>query len=188
MFAARRTQFVYQAANSSVKASTDHSQVAYLFLLRLLGWLGSLHEGTTLKNPPLTGSITLIGNLGPQFTTTPPLANLAYGSLAPSGGSLVGVTPSLTTVTWDDGASRGTATKLVTWVPTALNASPYDPVSATASANAAVSQQLYTAVGTQGGPTARCIGSCPNAGTALAIPASLWLLGGGVAVGMILAL
>lgn len=57
----------------------SQNPVAYLFLLRLQGWLGGLHDGTHLEQPPLTGEITNIGALGAKFTIMLPLANVAYG-------------------------------------------------------------------------------------------------------------
>ena len=57
----------------------SQTPVAYLFLLRLVGWLGSLHPGVKLDRPPLSGDVMRIGTLGPRFTTTAPLVNLAWG-------------------------------------------------------------------------------------------------------------
>lgn len=57
----------------------SQTPVAYLFLLRLVGWLGSLHPGVKLDRPPLSGEVMRIGTMGPKFTTTAPLVNLAWG-------------------------------------------------------------------------------------------------------------
>lgn len=57
----------------------SQTPVAYLSLLRLVGWLGSLHPGVKLDRPPLSGDVMRIGSLGPKFTTTAPLVNLAWG-------------------------------------------------------------------------------------------------------------
>ena len=68
--------------------------------------------------PPLSGVTTLVAKVLVLYSTTPPLANLAYSADALEGGSLVGVLPRPTT--FMEGASGGsggvTVTRLVTWV------------------------------------------------------------------------
>ena len=86
---------------------------AFLFLQQLTHFFAELDDGFVITAPPLPDVTTIVQRLSALYTTTPPLANLAYGTSAPEGGSLVGVRPSLTTFT------RGgvTGTRLVTWVP-----------------------------------------------------------------------
>ncbi|KAI7502989.1 hypothetical protein KC347_g8773 [Hortaea werneckii] len=152
----------------------SQTPVAYLFLLRLVGWLGSLHPGVKLDRPPLSGDAMRIGTLGPKFTTTAPLVNLAWGASAPSDGSLKDVRPSLTTwtLTSDFAGSHSVrlVTSFVTWLPTATAVSTtVDPQTASSSAAARISEELGAALssmaadaGGQGGPSGKCIGDCPD--------------------------
>ncbi|KAI7361651.1 hypothetical protein KC336_g21800, partial [Hortaea werneckii] len=152
----------------------SQTPVAYLFLLRLVGWLGSLHPGVKLDRPPLSGDAMRIGTLGPKFTTTAPLVNLAWGPSAPSDGSLKDVRPSLTTwtLTSDFAGSHSVrlVTSFVTWLPTATAVSTtVDPQTASSSAAARISEELGAALssmaadaGGQGGPSGKCIGDCPD--------------------------
>ncbi|KAI7493690.1 hypothetical protein KC367_g8455 [Hortaea werneckii] len=152
----------------------SQTPVAYLFLLRLVGWLGSLHPGVKLDRPPLSGDVMRIGTLGPKFTTTAPLVNLAWGASAPSDGSLKDVRPSLTTWTltsnFAGSHSVHLVTSFVTWLPTATAVSTtIDPKTASSSAAARISEELGAALssmaadaGGQGGPSGKCIGDCPD--------------------------
>ncbi|KAI7257888.1 hypothetical protein KC332_g12199 [Hortaea werneckii] len=152
----------------------SQTPVAYLFLLRLVGWLGSLHPGVKLDRPPLSGDVMRIGTLGPKFTTTAPLVNLAWGASAPSDGSLKDVRPSLTTWTltsnFAGSHSVHLVTSFVTWLPTATAVSTtIDPKTASSSAAARISEELGAALssmaadaGGQGGPSGKCIGDCPG--------------------------
>ncbi|KAI7194703.1 hypothetical protein KC363_g1993 [Hortaea werneckii] len=152
----------------------SQTPVAYLFLLRLVGWLGSLHPGVKLDRPPLSGDVMRIGTLGPKFITTAPLVNLAWGASAPSDGSLKDVRPSLTTwtLTSDFAGSHSVhlVTSFVTWLPTATAVSTtVDPQTASSSAAARISEELGAALssmaadaGGQGGPSGKCIGDCPD--------------------------
>ncbi|GAB1739911.1 hypothetical protein NU219Hw_g4842t1 [Hortaea werneckii] len=156
----------------------SQTPVAYLFLLRLVGWLGSLHPGVKLDRPPLSGDVMRIGTLGPRFTTTAPLVNLAWGASAPSDGSLKDVRPSLTTwsLTSDFAGSHTVhlVTSFVTWLPTATAIrTTVDPRTASSSAAARISDELGAALssmaadaGGQGGPSGKCIGDCPDKGQA----------------------
>ena len=156
----------------------SQNPMAYLALANFESWLATLIKGVTLSTPPLTGSITQLAALSAAFTTTPPLANLAYGASAPFDGTLAGVTPELMTQTitvLPSGTATGAAsvkrlTMLVDWVATAtatgISAGPrYDPLSASASA-ASVAASALRSVSTmgQGGPSQQCHGKCPGSG------------------------
>ncbi|KAI7152736.1 hypothetical protein KC349_g8800 [Hortaea werneckii] len=176
----------------------SQNPVAYLFLLRLVGWLGSLHPGVKLDRPPLSGDVMRIGTLGPKFTTTAPLVNLAWGASAPSDGSLKDVRPSLTTwsLTSDFAGSQSVhlVTSFVTWLPTATAIrTTVDPRTASSSAAARISEELGAALsslaadaGGQGGPSGKCIGDCPDKGQAVRKALSLGYMF--ATVGMILSL
>ncbi|KAK3707813.1 hypothetical protein LTR37_011815 [Vermiconidia calcicola] len=90
----------------------SQNPLAFDFFRSLSSWLSGLnsHAGATLTSLPLADVTTIVPALQPLYTTEPPLANLAYGSNAPPGGSLAAVTPSMTTF--------GEVTELVTWLPT----------------------------------------------------------------------
>ncbi|KAI7160823.1 hypothetical protein KC343_g14846 [Hortaea werneckii] len=174
----------------------SQNPVAYLFLLRLVGWLGSLHPGVKLDRPPLSGDVMRIGSLGPKFTTTAPLVNLAWGASAPSDGSLRDVRPSLTTwtLTSDFAGSHSVhlVTSFVTWLATATAiATTVNPNTASSSAAARISEELGAALssmaadaGGQGGPSGKCIGDCPDEGQAVGSASSLGFTL--AAVGMVL--
>ncbi|KAI7196566.1 hypothetical protein KC324_g4408 [Hortaea werneckii] len=163
----------------------SQNPVAYLFLLRLVGWLGSLHPGVKSDRPPLSGDVMQIGTLGPKFTTTAPLVNLAWGPSAPLDGSLKDVRPSLTTwsLTSDFAGSHSVhlVTSFVTWLPTATAVrTTVDPRTASSSAAARISDELGAALssmaadaGSQGGPSGKCIGDCPDKGHAVGNALSL---------------
>jgi len=133
---------------------SSQNPIAYLFLLRLLEWLDSLQPGTRLEDTPLIGNIASISSLSPLFTTTPPLANLAYGASAPPGGSLGDVTPSLTTYTSTAtdtsdataGVKTITITSIAQWVPTAPTVSGYNPTAGSQLAAGVASAQLQSAM------------------------------------------
>ncbi|TKA83979.1 hypothetical protein B0A55_00254 [Friedmanniomyces simplex] len=105
----------------------SQNPVACLALASFETWLAAINEGTTLPTPPLTGGITQLAALSSAFTTTPPLANLAYGASAPFDGTLADVTPQLMTQTITvppTGTTSGSSslqviTMLVDWVATA---------------------------------------------------------------------
>ncbi|KAI6894930.1 hypothetical protein KC316_g10614 [Hortaea werneckii] len=178
----------------------SQTPVAYLFLLRLVGWLGSLHPGVKLDRPPLSGDVMRIGTLGPKFTTTAPLVNLAWGASAPSDGSLKDVRPSLTTwsLTSDFAGSHSVhlVTSFVTWLPTATAIrTTVDPRTASSSAAARISEELGAALssmaadaGGQGGPSGKCIGDCPDKGQAVgsALPLAFMLATVGIILGLLL--
>ncbi|KAI7542492.1 hypothetical protein KC331_g7945 [Hortaea werneckii] len=178
----------------------SQTPVAYLFLLRLVGWLGSLHPGVKLDRPPLSGDVMRIGTLGPKFTTTAPLVNLAWGASARSDGSLKDVRPSLTTwsLTSDFAGSHSVhlVTSFVTWLPTATAIrTTVDPRTASSSAAARISEELGAALssmaadaGGQGGPSGKCIGDCPDKGQAVgsALPLAFMLATVGMILGLLL--
>ncbi|KAI7547166.1 hypothetical protein KC343_g15143 [Hortaea werneckii] len=178
----------------------SQNPVAYLFLLRLVGWLGSLHPGGKLDQPPLSGDVMGIGSLGPKFTTTAPLVNLAWGASAPSDGSLRDVRPSLTTWTlasnFAGSQSVRLVTSFVTWLPTATaSRTTVDPRTASSSAAARISEELGAALssmaadaGGQGGPSGKCIGGCPDKSQAVgnALSLSLILVTLGTVLGVLL--
>ncbi|KAK0830863.1 hypothetical protein LTR73_003250 [Friedmanniomyces endolithicus] len=131
------------------------------------------------RYPQQRRSITQLAVLSSAFTTTPPLANLAYGASAPFDGTLAGVTPELMTQTHTvlpSGTAAGAAsvkrlTMLVDWVATATataTAGPtYDPLSASASAASVAASDLQSALRSvstigQGGPSQQCHGKCPG--------------------------
>ncbi|GAB7358778.1 hypothetical protein MBLNU230_g4004t1 [Neophaeotheca triangularis] len=110
--------------------------LAYLFIQRLRRWLG----GQQLPTPVLSGQVLGIESLLSQFTTTPPLANIAYGSHAPADGRFAAVTPVLTTLTtWSadptnsDTSRAATITRVASWVPTAPGAIGFGPEDSTES-------------------------------------------------------
>ncbi|KAK0806081.1 hypothetical protein LTR38_005299 [Friedmanniomyces endolithicus] len=160
----------------------SQNPMAYLALANFESWLATLNKGVTLTTPPLTGSITQLAALSAAFTTTPPLANLAYGASAPFDGTLAGVTPELMTQTitvQPSGTATGSAsvkrlTMLVDWVATATATgstagSRYDPLSASASAASVAASDLQSALRSvstigQGGPSQQCHGKCPGSG------------------------
>ncbi|KAK3714467.1 hypothetical protein LTR37_007773 [Vermiconidia calcicola] len=92
----------------------SQNPLAFEFLRSLSSWLSALNSHATLTSLPLADVTTIVPALASLYTIEPPLANLAYGSNAPPGGSLAAVTPSMTTFT--DG--EVTVTELVTWLPT----------------------------------------------------------------------
>ncbi|KAK5705776.1 hypothetical protein LTR17_021365 [Elasticomyces elasticus] len=155
---------------------SSQNPVAFLALAEFKSWLEDINKGVDLKTPPLTGSITQLGAMRSAFTTTPPLANLAYGPSAPFDGTLAGVTPELMTQTITvppTGTETGSAslrmiTMLVDWLPTAPasgTATPsYDASAASASASSAASSNLQAAIGSlttaQAEPTSECYGPC----------------------------
>ncbi|KAK1814112.1 hypothetical protein LTR12_011470 [Friedmanniomyces endolithicus] len=160
----------------------SQNPMAYLALANFESWLATLKKGVTLTTPPLTGGITQLAALSAAFTTTPPLANLAYGASAPFDGTLAGVTPELMTQTitvQPSGTATGSAsvkrlTMLVDWVATATATgstagSRYDPLSASASAASVAASDLQSALRSvstigQGGPSQQCHGKCPGSG------------------------
>ncbi|KAK1044224.1 Peptide chain release factor 1, mitochondrial [Friedmanniomyces endolithicus] len=174
------------ATNTTAPFTTDSllwhnfNPMAYLALANFESWLATLNKGVTLTTPPLTGSITQLAALSAAFTTTPPLANLAYGASAPFDGTLAGVTPELMTQTitvQPSGTATGSAsvkrlTMLVDWVATATATgstagSRYDPLSASASAASVAASDLQSALRSvstigQGGPSQQCHGKCPG--------------------------
>ncbi|KAK4973358.1 hypothetical protein LTR42_005343 [Elasticomyces elasticus] len=170
---------------------SSQNPVAFLALAEFKSWLGEINKGVDLKAPPLTGSITQLGAMRSAFTTTPPLANLAYSPSAPFHGTLAGVTPQLMTQTITvspTGTETGSAslrmiTMLVDWVPTAPasgTATPsYDASAASASASSAASSNLQAAIGSltttaQAEPTSECYGPClKGGGTRSSVPALL---------------
>lgn len=140
---------------------------AYLFVKDLAAFFYKLDynrainaPNTAITAPPLSAVTPLVAQLSALYTTTPPLANLAYGPSAPEGGSLAGVTPSLTT--WTSGTE--TVTELVTWVPTE-GGSTYDAGQASRSANVAASEALSAsfaaASGGDGAESTMCYGRGP---------------------------
>ncbi|KAK3666145.1 hypothetical protein LTR22_003151 [Elasticomyces elasticus] len=156
---------------------SSQNPVAFLALAEFKSWLGEINKGVDLKTPPLTGSITELGSMRSAFTTTPPLANLAYGASAPFDGTLAGVTPELMTQTITvpppgtetESASLRMITMLVEWVPTAAAmgtaTSSYDASAASASASSAASSNLQAAIGSltttaKSEPTSECYGPC----------------------------
>ncbi|KAK4552556.1 hypothetical protein LTR86_010200 [Recurvomyces mirabilis] len=166
----------------------SQNPVAYLIIANFEAWLAALNAGISLTAPPLTGAITAITSLSSLFTTTPPLANLAYGVSAPLDGTLGGVTPELMTATIIMPASAGhppsteKITKLLDWMPTASPSGTitpqFDTAAASLSAASVANSELYAALSTlaaQGGPSQMCHGKCPNSGGARKRP-SLALL------------
>ncbi|KAK3070894.1 hypothetical protein LTR53_009639 [Teratosphaeriaceae sp. CCFEE 6253] len=166
---------------------SSQNPVAYLLLADFESWLAGINKDVALTTPPLTGSITQLAALSQAFTTTPPLANLAYGASAPFDGSLIGVTPVLMTQTITvprAGSASGSAlieevTMIVSWGPTASTAgSPYDTVAASLSASRAVASNLESAVSSlgaigQGGPTSNvCHGPCLKGAASQSRPTS----------------
>ncbi|KAK3651446.1 hypothetical protein LTR56_005588 [Elasticomyces elasticus] len=147
---------------------SSQNPVAFLALAEFKSWLGETNKGVDLKTPPLTGSITQLGAMRSAFTTTPPLANLAYGPSAPFDGTLAGVTPQLMTQTITvppTGTETGSEslrmiTMLVDWVPTApasgTATSSYDAAAASASAASAASSNLQAAISS----VTACHGPC----------------------------
>lgn len=107
---------------------------AFLFITTFLDWLCGM-SGDTAVDVVLDGVTSSLQSL---FTTTPPLANLAYGASAPPGGSLAGVTPSLMTFTKN---GNETVTSLVTWIPTKTG-DKFNSASASASAAAQASEDV----------------------------------------------
>ncbi|KAI7051760.1 hypothetical protein KC362_g53 [Hortaea werneckii] len=166
----------------SLTLSLSGNPVAYLFLLRLVGWLGSLHLGVKLDRPPLSGDVMRIGGLGPKFTTTAPLVNLAWKSQCAFRCDFAG------------SHSVHLVTSFVTWLPTATAIpTTVDPRTASSSAAARISEELGAALssmaadaGGQGGPSGKCIGDCPDKGQAVGNALSLELML--VTLGMVLCL
>ncbi|KAK0320186.1 hypothetical protein LTR82_008703 [Friedmanniomyces endolithicus] len=172
----------------------SQNPLAYLALANFESWLATLNKGVTLTTPPLTGSIKQLAALSAAFTTTPPLANLAYGASAPFDGTLAGVTPELMTQTitvLPSGTATGPAsvkrlTMLVDWVATTTatdsTAGPrYNPLSASASAASVAASDLQSALRSvstigQGGPSQQCHGKCPGSagGRVTAVSALAW--------------
>ncbi|KAK5161436.1 hypothetical protein LTS14_001232 [Recurvomyces mirabilis] len=119
----------------------SQNPLAYLVIANFEAWLAALNAGISLTAPPLTGAITAITVLSSLFTTTPPLANLAYGVSAPPEGTLGGVTPELMTATIIMPASAGhppsteKITKLLDWKPTASPSGTVTPQFDTAAAS-----------------------------------------------------
>ncbi|KAK4888099.1 hypothetical protein LTR27_012965 [Elasticomyces elasticus] len=153
-----------------------------------------INKGVDLKTPPLTGSITQLGAMRSAFTTTPPLANLAYGASAPFDGTLAGVTPQLMTQTITvppSGTETGSAslrmiTMLVSWVPTAsatgTATQSYDAAAASASASSGASSNLQAAIGSltttaQAEPTSECYGPCLKCASVRTSPMSMVVVG-----------
>ncbi|KAK5115333.1 hypothetical protein LTR62_001533 [Meristemomyces frigidus] len=159
----------------------SQNPLAYLVIASFESWLAALNSGLSLTVPPLTGAITEITSLSSLFTTTPPLANLAYGISAPSDGTLAGVTPELTTQTLTLSSGSGTrlpaierVTSVVGWKPTAAPsgtvASSFNTAAASISAASAARSQLEGALETiaaQGGPSQHCHGPCANSANSL---------------------
>lgn len=153
--------------------------IAYLFVIRLLGWLNGLHPHVVLPNPPMHGDICAMQrNLQAKFTTMFELDNVAYGAaMTPFGGSLRGVTPSLTTSTGVVSGNSITATLLVTWLPT--GGSSVDLVSASNAAADTAASALASAatVAAQGGPSQNCHGkgACSHSEASTVRGQLLWL-------------
>jgi hypothetical protein len=134
---------------------------AYLFLQQLTSFFAHLDGGFVLTAPPLPDVTPIVQQLSALYTTTPPLANLAYGASAPEGGSLVGVTPRLTTFT----SGGETVTSLVTWVPE-VKGSTYDTPQASRSAAGQVGSVLGASFATGGQGTSTGQGQGEGVGPA----------------------
>ncbi|EMC92514.1 hypothetical protein BAUCODRAFT_294714 [Baudoinia panamericana UAMH 10762] len=157
----------------------SQNPVMYLAIADFEQWLKLVLAGLTLTQPVLSGIITDNLKASSLFTTTPPLANLAYGPSAPFDGSLRGVVPNLMTQVLTSvgtgSASTSTTvvsiTMLVDWESASIppgSIGYYDPTAASIEAAEAASASLQSAISQletvgQGGPTGpRCIGPCPK--------------------------
>lgn len=165
----------------------SQSPNAFLAIAQFEAWLEKLNQGLTLTAPPLTGPITQLTSLAPEFTTVPPLANLAWGPSAPFDGSLVGVTPELTTRTVTGTGAGLSHVRLITevakWVPTAVSggaSESYNSASASIAAASLAESNLEGALSSlaamgQGGPQSQvCHGPCVKAGAAPSPEVALW--------------
>ena len=112
--------------------------------------------------PPLSGVTTLVAKVLVLYSTTPPLANLAYSADALEGGSLVGVLPRPTT--FMEGASGGmggvAVTRLVAWVP--VKGGTYDASWASRQVSSSLGAGFVTGSRTGQGPgSTMCYGRGP---------------------------
>ena len=105
--------------------------------------------GAARYKPPMTN----LAHMSALFTTMPPLANVAYGASAPPDGTLLGVTPVLTTITTSVSSTLETVTSIAKWEPTSNTAS-FNPASASLSAAHAAQSALTSPL---------CMGRGPGA-------------------------
>lgn len=138
------SRFVYTAAQTLWNFCRSQNPVAYLFYFELYK---ALNQAPMQTDGLFSGSHSLAEALDSGPSTTPPLANLAYGSSAPPDGSLAKVTPSLITYTTSMTESAEgsvvleTIASLVAWVPTQAGKA-WHPASASHSEASAVSSRL----------------------------------------------
>jgi hypothetical protein len=93
--------------------------LASLFLFNLDSWFDRVNYDVAVTSvTPLPGVPEILSTLDPLFSTTPPLANIAYGASALSGGQYADATPVLTTMTSTDAAGTQTITSVASWVHT----------------------------------------------------------------------
>ena len=165
---------------------------AFLFIKQLRGWLAGLDRGMKVNGLVIPDVTPMVSQLQPLYTTTPPLANLAYGPSAPWDGSLVGVTPSMTTFTTTAASGTATVTSLVTWLPTEAGKT-FNGAAAADSAAEAASSALGSEMGTSssGSKTRtdhRCYGRGPchtdakNAAAIGKVPEKVLLVGNAIAL------
>lgn len=127
---------------------------AYLWVSQLASFFSSVDASTSIAVTPLANVTPVVTQMSDQYTTTPPLANLAWGTDAPSSGSLRNSEPVLTTFT----RSGDAVTSLVRW----------DPISGY---TAAPTESIVPSGSLSGGPgegndPSRCYGRgpCKNSG------------------------
>ena len=162
---------------------------AYLLLSQILSFFSRISgEATTPVTYPVLPSVTAgVQQMGMKYTTTPPLANLAWGTSAPNDGTLKGVIPLLTTIT----SNSATITSVVRWRPTSGEA--YDPVAASESAKSAalsIIRESYTAeISVKTANPTACYGRgpCSNVGErGRRLDVGLALGGLGLAIGVVM--
>lgn len=153
------SRFVYTAAQTLWNFCRSQNPVPYLFYSELYK---ALSQAPMQIDALFSALNSLTGVLGSVPSTTPPLADLAYGSSAPPDGSLAKVTPSLITYTTSMTESAEgsvvleTITSLMAWVPTQAGKAWY-PASASYSEASAVSSRLASDLCKEQG-----LGQCPK--------------------------